>query len=210
MTKFEKAVADWPKTRVIMVKDGVGVHITGRYMHPGLGDSILHTYVLVGIALGIFATIASANPFPGVVLGGFMWVLYSIFRDGMVNSFGKKVDFKMFADKIEVRNGFWYKKYSRAVPMEFRIEPHHKGAWETAKEIRLGRRVKVRYRNAIEVVMQYGEKRVPVAEFEATDIERAKALLFRIQTAVVKMNYAMQETAKAAERGEFGPEPNVS
>ena len=98
--------------------------------------------------------------------------------------------------------------------MELRIEPHHKGALETAKEISRGRRIKVRYRNAIEVVMQYGEKRVPIAEFESQDIEKAKAVLFRIQGAQKEIDDAVSREIftkwKVQAQSEFGPEPNVS
>ena len=143
-----------------------------------------------------------------------MWVAYSGFRDGMVMWSGKNVDVKLFKDRIELRNGFSYKKYSRDVPMELRIEPHHKGALETAKEISRGRRMKVRYRNAIEVVMQYGEKRVPLAEFESQDIEKAKAVLFRIQGAQKEIDDAVSMEIftkwKLQAESEFGPEPNVS
>ena len=205
---------DWPKTRPIKTKKENGLHITGRYMHPGLRESILNTYVMIGVGLGLVATIATLNPIPGVVLGGLMWVVYSGFRDGMVKWSGKNVDVKLFKDRIELRNGFSYKKYSRAVPTELRIEPHHKGALETAKEISRGRRMKVRYRNAIEVVMQYGEKRVPLAEFESQDIEKAKAVLFRIQSAQKEIDEAESwETFKKWRQqaeSEFGPAPNVS
>jgi hypothetical protein len=209
MAKFENPIADWPKARVIK-KEGGGVHITGRYLHPSLAHNMPQVYGLIGFVLCLLVFVASANPFPPLLLAGLLWAFYSLWKSTMTNMFGKKVDVRMFPDKIEVRNGFFYKKYSRAVPMELRIEQHHKGLLETAKEIKTGRRQKVLYRNAIEVVMQYGEVRVSMAEFEAKDIERAKALLFRMQTAMQRIDFALQEAEKMAKQeNEFGPGPSL-
>lgn len=211
MTQFEDPFAGWPHWKIIS-ENGGGVHITGRYLNPSLAFALPEAYGLFAFAMVLLALLGSGNIFVAVVVAGFLWAFYSVWKPAMVNMWGKKVDVKVFADMIQVRSKRSYKNYSRAVPIEFRIEPHHRGLEERAKEEQLGRKVKGLYRNAIEVVMQYGEKRIPLAEFNTVDVEFAKAVVFRLQHATMKFTQLKQAAnflQRPANSGDFGPRPQI-
>ena len=101
------------------------------------------------------------------------------------------------------------------MPIEFKIERHQKALAEYQKAQSRNRKMPETYRQAVEVVMQYGEKRVAIAELPETDMERAKALVIRLQTMTDGMEEAARRMAKGqmtppADASEFGPAPNVS
>jgi hypothetical protein len=124
----------------------------------------------------------------------------------------------IMADSIKFPSGWGGKTYSRMQPIEFRVEPHQKGMQEEQREARTGQRASRIYREAIEVVMQYGEKRVVLAEMLQKDLEKAKALVIRLQGTCAKFDRMLAHMADemnlpasggAANGGEFGPEWEV-
>jgi hypothetical protein len=67
----------------------------------------------------------------------------------------------------------------------------------------------------MQVVMRYGEKRVPVAAFRRQDVRKAEALLVRLQGLNAKLEELLAPQAQAAAaqtpmapaaKDEFGPE----
>ncbi len=189
-TKFEKAFADWPKMKVL--KTG-GVHLTGVYEHPGLSGKMTFGWVILCLLFAV----------PTTGIGLALVFFYPIVRPSLVRTFGKKLDVKIRPDRVQVRSGWGYKNYARAMPMEFRVEQHQKAIDE---EIR--RRSSRTYREAVETVMQYGEMRIAIAELPVKEIEQAKALAFRMQTvcnsldAAVQMVESKQEALRKAD--DFG------
>jgi len=146
--------------------------------------------------VGIFAVSAVANaesPAPGVMVIIGSVVLWHIGLRGILyDMFGKNVDVKVYHDRIAVRQGFGYKNYSRQEHIELRVERHQKAQKEEANAIRTGNNSSRVFREAIEVVMQYGEKRVPLAEMREEDMEKAKALLLHLQNVCASLNQTTQ------------------
>ncbi len=201
--KFEKAVADWPKTA--MTKDG-GVHVTGKYVQPLLAWRA----GMIAAFIGIIAAVdlwSRGMPGPGFALLIFLAIVWPLFlRASVYELFGKNVDVKIYPDRIALPGWFGYKNYSRAMPIEFRIEQHHKALAETG-QYRI-------FRAAIEAVMQYGEKRIPLAEMPEKDMELARALIIRLQNVCHSVDAAMKmgansRTARRAPAGDFGPAPDI-
>lgn len=212
MAKVEKAMAEWPQTQLL--KKGVGFHITGRYAHPKLVHSMPNSYGLIGFVLCGFALVATANPLPPVLIAGFMWVFYSSWKSIWTGWAGKKVDVKITPDQIQVRQGYGYKNYDRKERIEFKVERHQKALAEYQRAVERNRKMPEIYRQAVEVVMQYGEKRVAIAELPETDMERAKALVIRLQTIADSLDEAVRRMAKgqiapAGSQSEFGPAPEM-
>lgn len=206
LAQFEGSTAGWPAE--YPMKRG-GVRITGTYQHPSLAEAMPGIGFLFGTFIFVLLLVATANIILPLLSSLLLWVFFGAFRRRMVRMFGKKVDLRIFPDRVEVRSGRRYKKYSRAVPMEFRIEPHHKGIEETAREAAGGSK-RVLYRQALEVIMYYGEVRVAFAEFRSVDIELARALLFRVQGTMQQMRESPVQFARKIEPiSDFGHEPNI-
>jgi hypothetical protein len=62
---------------------------------------------------------------------------------------------------------------------QFAIEEHERAF----REAQAARNMNVShiYRDSLQIVMRYGEKRVPIADFNRRDIRKAEALLVRLQ-----------------------------
>jgi hypothetical protein len=215
--KFEKALAEWPYTKIL--KDG-GVHVFGKYEQPGFAQSMAGFWFFFCFVLFFVAMMGAQNAIAAVVAVVIAAFAYPIVvRPTLVSMFGKNVDVKIYPDKIQVRDGYRYRSYSREMPIEFRVEEHHKGLEERAKEIKYNKRVKPVYREAIEAVMQYGEKRVPLAELPVKEIEKGKALVIRLQNMCATLDDAVRRMAAGQIKpagepaptgpGDFGPAPKV-
>lgn len=210
--KFEKAMADWPQTT--MLKKEPGFHITGRYAHPSLVHSMPNTYAMMGFVFGGLALVGTANPVPPLVVLAIMWGFYPSWKLMATGWWGKKVDVKILPDKIQVRHGFGYKNYDRNEKIEFKVERHQKAFAEYQKAAEGNRKIPEIYRQAVEVVMQYGEKRVAIAELPETDIEKAKALVIRMGTIADSLDEAVRrmnagQMVAPGEKSDFGPEPQM-
>lgn len=127
------------------------------------------------------------------------------------------MDVKVYPDRIAVRQGLGYKNYSRQHPIEFRAEDHEKAIEEQANAIRTGNDSFRVYREAVQVVMQYGEKRIPLAELRLKDLEKAKALVIRMQNVCASLDEAIRRMTAGQVRpstedeplGDFGPAPDI-
>lgn len=215
MTTFEEAFADWPKMTVL--KNG-GVHITGKYEQPGLAKWMNAVWALVCLAALCGLSVALPKSASGTAVGVpiLMGIAYPIgVRRAMAWLFSKRVDVKILPDRIQVRSGRGYKNYSRKIPIEFRIEQHRKAIDEELAEARTGKRKPRTYREAVETVMQYGEKRIAIAELPIEEIEQARALAFRLQAACVSPDAAMslapqgRKARPDSSAGDFGPSPQI-
>lgn len=205
MSRFEEALAAWPKAE--RMDDG-GIRITGAYEQPTFGNQT------GGALLFIFAVVA----FAGLRLESWLAALM-VFIVGVViwskigvSMFGRKLDIRVYPDRIEIPARFGIsKRYARELPMEFRIEQHQKAFEEERKEQRSRKRQPRTYRDAIEVVLQYGEKRVVLAEMLQKHVEMARALVIRLQNvcASVDLSIASAQDTGAQRESEFGPAPDV-
>jgi hypothetical protein len=209
--RFEKPVANWPK--VAELENG-GVHLTGKHVHPAWQRRAEYAAIAILIAAGIL--LAERGSGFGQWVGAMFVLLVFMGPVAMLVSFlffRRRVDVKMDGTSIQIKGPLGYKRYSNQVRTEFRIDQHHKAAREEAKEIETGKKQRRTWRDAIEVVMQYGEKRVVVTEMRHKDIEKAKALLFRLgaisQIAGGAMQEQMSRFIKPAGSGAFGPMQDI-
>ncbi len=202
---FERASANWPTTRA--TPDG-GVEISGKYKSVDctmfLGISWLALWgfcfwtgynVGIGPALVLFMV-------GFIVLMLLEWV------------FPAKLAIKVYHDRIELPGFMGWRSYSRAVPLEFRVEQHHMAADEQARARRYGDKVKLKYREAIEAVMQYSEKRISLADMRERDFEKARALVMRLQNVCDSVDLAFDDVmgvtpAPMTDAGDFGSAPDI-
>ena len=182
MTRFEKPTADWPRVRR---PEGGGIRISGTYLPPHRAGAVSALFGLIVFAQCALVLAGTGNVVAAAVWGALMALLYPVlWKQAFVSLLGKIADVTVFPDRIEVSHGFLRKKYSRTHPIAFRIEPHHKGFDEVFREMKTGRRQKSTYRLAVEVVMQYGERRIVIAEMPLADTGHAEALLARLRDAM--------------------------
>jgi hypothetical protein len=216
-SKTETPFADWPKTTAL---DEGGFHVTGRYLHPMTPRRAAISGGLIGLLVFLLLVDSVREPnhfFAVVVIALIAWgIATPVLRSLMY----KNLDIKVLPDKIMVGGRWGYKIYPRNVRMEFRVERHRKAGEETLAEQRSGQRQNMIYRQAVEAVLQYGERRVVLAEMREKDVEQANALAFRLQNICESQNEALRQMAegqfspiepvtKPAGSGEFGPEPEL-
>lgn len=223
--KVEKAIADWPKMKPI--NGGNGVHVTGKYMPPGMIKTAQGIY-LIGAAAGTFYAMDQASKDNILIAGGiaiaFFVAAYKLYWMNLITPIlGKSVDVKILPDSIQVAQMFGYKTYprSRDVSFEFSVDRHQKALKEEAREIETNKKQPKTYRQAVEAVMQYGEKRVVIAEFNNKEMEKARALVFRLGSlndAARKNQEPTQESVSqkmsqyistSATVGDFGRAPDI-
>lgn len=205
--KFEKAHASWPKTE--LTGDG-GVRVIGKYYPPDYGALDKFLGFCAAFAALSFA-INAGDPMAGVALFicyALFYFFFLIFVLMWLNV--SRLDIKIYPDRIVVLG----KNYAREMPTEFRVEQHEKAQEEERAEMRAGQRKARTYRDAVQAVMQYGEKRVVLVSLKASQIEMANALVIRMQNVCANFGAAMQvaasQTSRAAPAGEFGPAPDIS
>lgn len=216
--KKEAAFANWPKTEEL--GDRAGVHVTGKYLHPATPKKTDTVFLFICFGIPLYVWSAS-----GQFMGAFGLLVILILTSAAVLRplshllLRKNVDVKVLPERIEVKGLFGYKHYPRTVPIEFRVDRHHKAMQEEAQEMKAGERQSRTYREAVEVVMQYGERRVVLAAMREKDMEKAKALVIRLQSwcegfdQAVKRVDAGQISPVGEEQvvsgGDFGPAPDI-
>lgn len=207
MTLWSHHTADWPITT--RLQDGT-LHITDLYWRPGTVEipglcgllfgaaaALTGGYLAQSLTVAIVAGLAT-----GVGVAGLMWL------PPVRAIYGGAIDIKLYPDAMEV--SFWTHgggRYARAHIAEFRIEQHQKAREEEAKERRANKRQPRTYRDAVELVMQYGERRIALAAMPDKDTEMARALLFRLQSWL--NNPATVAAPAPAQSGPFGPPPPI-
>ncbi|WP_409562733.1 hypothetical protein [Hyphomicrobium sp. MC8b] len=164
MTHYENAKASWPRTRTIA---GGGTRISGSYVQPWLAALSPLLYGALVLAFSFMVLAGTGNLVAALVWGVAMTLLYGVLWKGSItNVLGKLVDIRVWPERVEIRRGLFRKSYDRRVPMAFRLE----GA--------------VSSRPVVAVVMQYGERRVVVAEMPLAASDQAAALVARLQEAM--------------------------
>ncbi|HYD15421.1 MAG TPA: hypothetical protein VEA77_03375 [Hyphomicrobium sp.] len=209
--KVENPFTEWPKTTVL--KEG-GIHITGKYIAPETVPRI--QFVAFLFALWAFIGGASGGAAgAAIVLPVAILIGVLAGEKSLGTTFGRNLDIKIFPDKIQFRDGgFFYKTYARKFPIEFRIDEHQKAIHEELAA-RSGAKRSRKYREALEVVMQYGEKRVAVAAFRLKEMKQARALVIRLQNVCNSIDAAMElvssgNSDRALTSGtDFGPSPQI-
>lgn len=210
--KAEQAHADWPQEKVFE-KQG-RVHITGRYKDPGLSDRSYYigaSFWALTAVLAWFLVPGSGGDFwfDFIMIGFFgggmaFWVVYAL-----AYLFQRKnLDLVIGPESIKIDG----RHYDLKAVSEFRAERHRKAVetWE-----KHGTQSK-QYGQALEVLMQYGERVVPIAEFRGRDQDKARALVIKLQNwcdgfkSLRKKEEGVPGTKGApAGGGEFGPAPPI-
>lgn len=213
----------WLKTQEL--KDQPGVQITGKYKRPFVPGTTHLKNAMIAAFFGIIwmwghGPDMAINLFAGVMAGGFGYVILGgLPVIGILKLIPREVDVKILAQHIQIKKGRGYRTFSRNVPIEFRVEQHHKAAREEMNEQKTGKPGNRWYREAIEVVMQYGEKRIQIAEMRMVDLEKAKALVMRLQSWCESFDQAVKRMAdgqislagemEGVSGGDFGPAPDI-
>jgi hypothetical protein len=216
-SKTETPFADWPKTKAV---DEGGFHVTGQYLHPRTPLAADALGTLVGIVAFFFMLSAIREPVDLIGFGVFAFIIACITSWVLRSWLHKNLNIKVYPDRIMVGGRWGYKTYPRNVRMEFRVERHRKAGEEELAEQRSGQRQNMVYRKAVEAVLQYGERRVVLAEMREKDVEQANALAFRLQNICESQNEALRQMAEdqfspiepvpmPARSGDFGPEPDL-
>lgn len=168
--RFEKPTASWPRVSEL---EGGGTRINGTYAQPWLASAmpvLFGVFVLVhsGMLLAGTGSVAA-----GVIWGVFLTLFYRLlWKHPITTMLGKIVDVRVYQDRIRIRQGFFWRTYDRRMPILFGNETCRSGY-------------------DVQVVMQYGERRVVIATMPVADTDRAESLLARLQD-------AMEETRPAA------------
>ncbi|MGH6922873.1 MAG: hypothetical protein ACRED5_03795 [Propylenella sp.] len=210
--RVEEFRSGWPKDELL--PDEGAVRITGDYTDPRLVDRACRNGFILALIVSAFAWFIVqewSSYFLFLLLGSLPLFFVSIaffYRTGK-SSLGVKIS----AGEIRLAG----KTYSRAAPIEFRVERHHKAIAEQHREMNTGQRTSSTYRQAIEVVMQYGENRVVIAEMREKDSEMARALVIRLQNWCDRFDQMLIQLADQkdaggpprAEADDFGPAPPI-
>jgi hypothetical protein len=183
MSRLESPVGSWPHSKKLG-KEGC-IEITGSYkaaepLHKGWKKGLLVWFICGALFFAIWVYLAGQLPTIGLGAGlAFLSLIPALWIVRLMEeSQTRKLDVRIFPDKIEVRG----KSYERDMrKIQFSVEPHSRAAAEEAREIREQKRGRRFYREAVEVVMQYGEKRVVVAGMKQFEKEKAVALMIRLQ-----------------------------
>lgn len=216
--KTEDPFSGWPQLEVL--KKGQGVRLKGDYKAPsrwwdeGFGRFVA-LVSLVALPVSCFmATKDSSDISNGPEAFRFA-VLYLIAAFALVafgSHFGtkKQLDVVVRPDNIRI-NG---RNYRREEGLnEFAIDQHEKAYQEAKIEHDTQKRQSRIYRDAPQVIMRYGEKRVPVASFRRKDLRKAEGLLVRLQMLAQPKGLEQVLAVKAPEPemaqnevDDFGPE----
>jgi len=210
--RVEEFRSGWPKDE-LLPEEGA-VRITGEYTDPRREERAFRNGFILALivsAIAWFIVQEWSSYFLFLLLGALpLWfLLAAFFYMAGKSNLGVKIN----AAEIKLAG----KTYSRAAPIEFRVERHHKALQETRREQSSGQRTASTFRRAIEVVMQYGEKRIVIAEMREKDQEMARALVIRLQNWCDRFDQMLIQLADKkdaagpprAEADEFGPAPPI-
>lgn len=206
MALFERAHADWPSIAPIPG----GIAVTGLYEGLDLGGPRFACGTVIFFVSWFLAGI-SENILIGIVAAVAGFYLLNRFE---LRLFGERLDVKIYPDRIELPSFSGPKLFSRELPIEFRYEQHQKAFAEEAFEHRTGKRQERKYREALEVAMQYGERRIVIAEMSQKDIDMARALVIRLQNLCAEADPTTALSAgtgaiRPATGSDFGPAPDI-
>lgn len=208
MSRHSKAVeqpfAKWPAMKFEAGEQAF--HITGGYRAPS--DWWSNTFPFLVLFASIFvmpwSCISVHGGFEGMQFEyaltytiGYVVVVFGLLMLADFYFRKRRLNVKFSRDAIEVDG----KRYDRNTPHLFAIEDHAKAFRETraARQGLAGART---YRDAKQVVMRYGERRIPIAAFDLKHLPKAEALLLRLQSIDKTVE---QRPAEAGETEPFAP-----
>jgi len=206
--RTEKAVADWPKMTIL--KRQGGVRLYGKYAGPAL-DGIGRVVIFVAVAAAMYYALQETRTWqaPVAVAGGMLVAWLFLGRSIMISTFGRTLDVRILPDVIRVKG----KRYDRDAVRGFRMERHHKATQEARRERQRRKRSESTYREALEVVMDYGEKRIPIAAMPDRDERKAEALMYRLQDVTENLEMIVSgeepELRDARPSDAFGKTPDI-
>jgi hypothetical protein len=217
--KTERALADWPYT--VFEPDRGSALIAGEHVTPGRAHGFMllaATFFFVGILAAIIIGGSYGSWGVFFLVGIIVFALTGVIEFGGPAVFSRKFAIRIYPDRIEMRR----RSYSLDEDVEFRIERHRRANQEAHTEHFTGKRQPWVYRRAFEVVMQYGERRIVLAEMREKDQDKARALVIRLQNWCddfegMRARF-MKRQAKAAsgqpvpepaKTDEFGPAPPI-
>jgi hypothetical protein len=208
--RIEQPVSKWP--RLDVVDGGQAVRLSGTYRAPSAWWSeafpilmLLASPFLLPLSCSAVGTARYGSwdnmPAEAVVYftGGFIVAMFLFVAVCEQLGARRQLRVKVSPDAIEIDG----RTYARAEGLNhFSIEEHEK-AFDEERAIRRGHGGRI-YLDAMQVVMRYGEKRVPIAAFGKRDVRKAEALLLRLQM----LNKGLEQLLGTApgERDEFGRE----
>ena len=178
MKRMESARAEWPRTAAIK---GGGIRISGSYVQPWLAQAMPGMFGLITLAYCAMVFAGTGNIIAATIWGALMALLYPVlWKRSLINMLGKLVDIRVYPDRLQIRRGFCRKNYDRRVPIALWSETHG---------------------GVAEAIMQYGERRIVLAQMPLADIDRAEALLARLQEALA----ATRSVARSSQAGRYSP-----
>ena len=177
--RFEKPIAGWPHKSEL---EGGGTRISGTYAQPWLASMMPALFGLVVIAHCGLVLAGTGSIFAAAAWGAFMTFLYPVlWKHPVITMMGKIVDVRVYPDRIRIRQGFFWRTYDRRIPISFGIETRRTGY-------------------DVQVVMQYGGRRVVIATMPVADTDRAESLLARLQDAMAETRPAASISAPERRR----------
>lgn len=181
--RIEKPLADWPHMKFRERENAL--HITGKYMAPSRWWQVqfpamivlLSLYVLPASCASLVEQVADDKAGSVGITYAFFYIVAMFVLTQVCKRYGRKrnLNIRITGDAIVIGG----RRYGRAYPHQFTIEEHEK-AFAEDKATGGSRRDRI-FRDAVQVVLRYGEKRIPVADFRREDIRKAEALHRRLQ-----------------------------
>jgi hypothetical protein len=178
-SRIETPFADWPA--IAATPAGDGFHLSGRYTAPSglwsVGFPALLLMFWLPVTIGScsltirdLASASTGEIWTPPVLTTVVFVALGI--AGGVFGRRRTVDVTLARGTIEIDGT----RYQRAEGLnQFAIEEHEGAHGERQ------RNASPIYRDAVQVVMRYGERRIVIAAFRKEDVRKAEALLARLQ-----------------------------
>jgi hypothetical protein len=202
---IEQGTSAWPIDEIVP-REGK-VRIAGSYVQPNLNLQVFVFGLVLWwplLILALWSEVFSAeSELPAMGVVSIVTVGIALLVRSLLMG---KLDLKVGAETVEIGR----KKYSRDERIDFSVEDHHKAILEQQKNP--GSR---KWRDAIEVIMRYGERRVTIAEMRKCDEEMAISLVLRLQQWCRKFDLAKvsfgqgEEGAAPQVPSEFGKPPDV-
>ncbi|MEZ5551524.1 MAG: hypothetical protein R3E82_11585 [Pseudomonadales bacterium] len=174
--RYVSPLASWPHTRLIPKE--AAFRVWGLYTPP-----LLAMVLPVFVGTIWFFLLAAIYPPEGSSEWAYLYayITPAFVAGAMVPVIqgltGSWVNVKFTPDAVRV----CFQDYARSVGITFRREEHEEAIKEAQRELDTGRRQPQIFRNAVQVVMRYGEQRVVIASFPNTEIAKADALVLRLQ-----------------------------
>lgn len=209
--RVEAPLADWPA--FALIDGGRAAHIAGRYRAPSgwwqIGFPML--LVMAGFALlpascsfdGRFHLLSASEAGTRAAIWAAALVVIGVL--GRVFGTRRTLDVTLSPETIRIGG----KTYARRQGLnQFAIEEHEL-AFNESRNAQRGHPGRA-YRDALQVVMRYGERRIAIAAFAQSDVRKAEALLHRLQGFNVLLDAgAEQPLAPSGESDDFGPERTI-